>query len=313
MRIATTLALALPLLAGCLAPKDFKGKKNPDFHVIGHRGAPQVAAENTIASMRAAAEAGANAVEIDLVQTADGQVVLWHDLDPDDPVAEARQIGLEGLLYLPSVPEEGSPDRRRVDELTLEELRATHGYTRTRGGEPDPEAPIATWEELVEWLRGEPRILALYVDVKVDQPDQARAITRVVQASTASGGRLGTVEVFFLSPRRAIVEAMLAELEAVGERDMAVMWDFEEEGALRGAEELGLAHVSTGLTVSRTEDGFLDEVEGLLEARQDRRIDSVVVWTIDRRMQLGILLYYGVDGIMTNEPALLADMWQRTL
>jgi hypothetical protein len=38
-----------------------------------------------------------------------------------------------------------------------------------------------------------------------------------------------------------------------------------------------------------------------------------VVWTIDDRMQHGILLYYGVDGIMTNDPATLFAIWQETL
>lgn len=290
-------------LAGCLEPADFKGKANMRFHVIGHRGAPNAAAENTIASMQAAVAAGANAVEIDLAVTADGVIVLWHDVDPDDTIAVARQAGVEGLLYAPVVPPDGSPHHRRVDQLLLADFLATHGYARS-GSTPDPAAPIATLADFVAWLAIEPALDAVYFDVKVDVPAQAaQIVTEVASLAPRS------VATFFLSPRREIVEAMVG----VGAPTARIVWDFESAGALEGTEALGLRDITTGLTVARSESELLDELETLLEARNKNRVDSVVVWTIDDRMLQGILLYYGVDGIMTNEPAQLFELWQRTL
>ena len=307
MRRAPCIAAALALLgAGCLEPADFKGKKNPDFHVIGHRGAPNAAAENTIAAMDAAAVAGANAVEIDLCVTADGQIVLWHDLDPEDTVAQARRAGIEGLLYVPVVPEEGSPHRRRVDELTLASFLATHGYARS-GDTPDPGAPIATLADFLAWLDASAAIDAVYYDVKVDVPAQAAQILE--QAAVVPM----RTQAFFLSTRRDIVDAMIAAREASGHDRARIVWDFESAGALEGAEQLALRDVTTGLTVTRGEAELLDELEVMLEARQKGRIDSVVVWTIDDRQLLGVLLYYGVDGVMTNEPGDLFELWQKTL
>ncbi|MCR9257901.1 MAG: glycerophosphoryl diester phosphodiesterase [Alphaproteobacteria bacterium] len=49
--------------------------------VIGHRGAAAIAPENTLAGFRAAAEAGATLVELDAKLTADGQVICFHDAD----------------------------------------------------------------------------------------------------------------------------------------------------------------------------------------------------------------------------------------
>lgn len=46
---------------------------------MGHRGAKALAPENTLASMKAAAEAGARWVEFDVMLTADGEPVLFHD------------------------------------------------------------------------------------------------------------------------------------------------------------------------------------------------------------------------------------------
>lgn len=49
--------------------------------VIGHRGAPLAAPENSLSSVRAAIDAGADWVEIDVQETADGEVVVFHDSD----------------------------------------------------------------------------------------------------------------------------------------------------------------------------------------------------------------------------------------
>jgi glycerophosphoryl diester phosphodiesterase len=47
--------------------------------VVGHRGAPRFAPENTLAGFRRAAELGADAIELDAKLTADGVVVCHHD------------------------------------------------------------------------------------------------------------------------------------------------------------------------------------------------------------------------------------------
>jgi glycerophosphoryl diester phosphodiesterase len=46
---------------------------------MGHRGAKALAPENTLASMKAAAAAGVGWVEFDVMLTADGAAVLFHD------------------------------------------------------------------------------------------------------------------------------------------------------------------------------------------------------------------------------------------
>jgi glycerophosphoryl diester phosphodiesterase len=47
--------------------------------VIGHRGAPRLARENTVAAFEAAAAVGADMVELDARRTADGALVVHHD------------------------------------------------------------------------------------------------------------------------------------------------------------------------------------------------------------------------------------------
>lgn len=47
--------------------------------IVGHRGAPRLAPENTLASFRAAAEAGVQAVEFDVALTFDSRPIIFHD------------------------------------------------------------------------------------------------------------------------------------------------------------------------------------------------------------------------------------------
>lgn len=47
--------------------------------VIGHRGYPQFAPENTLPSFRLAKAAGADLIELDYHHTKDGQLIVCHD------------------------------------------------------------------------------------------------------------------------------------------------------------------------------------------------------------------------------------------
>jgi glycerophosphoryl diester phosphodiesterase len=61
--------------------KDFFPRRKDNFVslVIGHRGAPLVAPENTVGSFRAAIDLGADGIELDVRRTADGRLAVVHD------------------------------------------------------------------------------------------------------------------------------------------------------------------------------------------------------------------------------------------
>lgn len=71
--------------------------------VIGHRGSPRVRPENTVAAFLAAADEGADWVELDVHLTADGDVVVVHDPTyPDgrltcDTASDDRPDGVPSL------------------------------------------------------------------------------------------------------------------------------------------------------------------------------------------------------------------------
>src|SRR5439155_16498822 len=74
-----------------------RGRRHPpyviDLHrgarplVIGHRGAAALAPENSLESVEAAVRAGVDGVELDVLRTRDGRLVLAHGpgVPPDAP------------------------------------------------------------------------------------------------------------------------------------------------------------------------------------------------------------------------------------
>src|SRR5688500_2164336 len=101
---ASAWARIRQFVRGVFTPPRRRRAARERFHVIAHRGAGKLAPENTTWALEAAIGEGANAIETDLCVTQDDRVVLWHDRDPDAPVAMARQAGLDPYLYIPDVP-----------------------------------------------------------------------------------------------------------------------------------------------------------------------------------------------------------------
>lgn len=66
--------------------------------VIAHRGASSIELENSLAAFRAAAGQGADAVELDVHATIDGEIVVYHDPSVLGlPIAQARARDLAAL------------------------------------------------------------------------------------------------------------------------------------------------------------------------------------------------------------------------
>lgn len=79
--------LLASVTAGCLLVTGFAGvtaqqvRFEDDVDVMGHRGAGGLAPENTLAAIQKAIDAGAEWVEVDVQETADGSVMVVHDSD----------------------------------------------------------------------------------------------------------------------------------------------------------------------------------------------------------------------------------------
>jgi glycerophosphoryl diester phosphodiesterase len=147
--------------------------------VIAHRGAPFDAPENTLASVRAALDAGADWVEIDVQETADGEVVVFHDGD----FMKAAGLNL------------------RVSDATREDLAKIDLGARWNGRFPGERIP--TLAQVLELCRGRAGVL---VELKYygRQVDLEQRVVDIVE-------RVGTIdETMFMSLSRTGVGRLKA-------------------------------------------------------------------------------------------------------
>ena len=77
--LAGGLGLAAAVTIGFVALQSVR--REDKVQIMAHRGASKAAPENTLAAIRQAIDDGADWVEIDVQETADGQVVVFHDSD----------------------------------------------------------------------------------------------------------------------------------------------------------------------------------------------------------------------------------------
>ena len=100
---------------------------------FGHRGASQVAPENTLAAFQKARELGADGVELDVMQSQDGEVVVRHDYDLerttnghglvlDHTLAELQALDA-GSWFGPSFAGEHIPTLRQVCAWAGQDMR----------------------------------------------------------------------------------------------------------------------------------------------------------------------------------------------
>jgi glycerophosphoryl diester phosphodiesterase len=115
--------------------------------VIGHRGAPLVAAENSVASFRAASDAGADGVELDVRRTADGGFAVHHDAH----LADGRPVVTLGRAEL-------SRDIPDLDAAldACRGLRLVNVEIKNWPADPDFDATLGFVDRVVEVLAARP-------------------------------------------------------------------------------------------------------------------------------------------------------------
>jgi glycerophosphoryl diester phosphodiesterase len=149
--------------------------------IVAHRGAPRQAPENTMEAFRLAVEAGADAIELDVHLTADGQLAVIHD---------------ETL-------ERTTDHTGRIADQTMDQIReADAGATFSRpddSGFPfaDRGLRVPTLPEVLEWL---PDALGLVIEIK------ARAAADAVVAAVATHPVLASARLSVISFDEATIE-----------------------------------------------------------------------------------------------------------
>lgn len=230
--------------------------------VQAHRGASAIAPENTIAAFRAAAEAGAKWVELDVALSADGTLMVIHDDSVDRTSSGKGSLGA----------------------LTSAEIGALDG-----GAWFDPRFAgerIPTLAEAIAAL-GE---LGLSANVEIKQHAHHKSLDQLVRSVQAEIARRAPTTRIMISSFDA--EALKAMHALEPELEMAMLWgqvpqDWEEKLAAIPATTIHLHYKALSI--------------GLLEHMRARGI-RVRVWTCNDPLELVSFWNAGLTGVITDNP-----------
>lgn len=135
--------------------------------VIAHRGASQAAPENSLAAIRAAIAEGADRVEIDVQEIADGSLIVYHDFDfkrltgsnlktSESRAEEVAALRIRGAAE-DAFPDEGVPTLAEVLEVCRDRVGLTielkyHGRERRLEAAVAEAVEAAGMASQVEWM-----------------------------------------------------------------------------------------------------------------------------------------------------------------
>jgi glycerophosphoryl diester phosphodiesterase len=247
--------------------------------VIAHRGASEAAPENTLAAIVLAWRQGADAVEVDVRLSRDGQIVLMHD----------------------SSTERTSRHDARVANQTLAELK-----TLDVGGPYGDEwagEPIPTLAEALATVPAEGRI---FIDLKVGR-EIVPELVRVIEASQLRPAQLvvtGTSLSTLAAVKREIPDAAAYWIVTLRQHPETRAWLPPVSNRIHRARQAGF-------------DGLNFRMSGVIEpgvVNQVRQAGlKVYVWTVNTEDEARQAINAGVDGITTDRPGWLRALLDGTL
>jgi glycerophosphoryl diester phosphodiesterase len=258
LAIGLSVAAVLAVMAGTALLNDIRIED--DALVIAHRGAAGRAPENTLASIRAALEDRTDWVEIDVQESADGEVIVVHDSD---------FMKLAGNAV-------------KVWDVTSEELLDID-VGRWFGDEFTGE-PVPTLREVLELARGKAKVVIELKYYGHDEDLEAR-VAGIVEATDM------------------VDQVAIMSLKYEGVRKMK---------ALRPEWTVGLLSATAIGDLSRLETDFLAVSTNMASRGFIRRAHDagrlVFAWTVNDPATMSTILSRGVDGIITDEPAMAREV-----
>jgi glycerophosphoryl diester phosphodiesterase len=239
---------------------------------IAHQGASGLAPSNTLAAFRRAVEFGADIIEIDIVTTADGVVVVSHDTTVD--------------RYTTGVG--------RIDQMTLAQIKALDAGVRF--GREFAGERIPTLAETLEWAKGQP--IRLCIEIKGDFTAQYLGSARAAVPLLQQYDYVQRATITSFSPEcvRTVKELeplISIALDPEGQDGSRTPWNLVQQVLSCGANFV--LHDHRALTAEIVEEmhqhGF-----------------SLWAWTANKVEDMRRIVATGADGIMTDRPDILGQV-----
>ncbi len=227
-----------------------------DVTIIAHRGAAGSRPENTLASVRKAIEDGTDWVEIDVQETADGQVVVMHDSD---------YMKLSGTDL-------------KIWDATLDELAQIDIGSWFDAAYSEERTPLL--REVLELAQGQANVL---IELKYygHNEDLENRVIAIVEDMGM------TDQIATMSLKYPLVQSMLT---------LRPDW---RSGVLAATAVGDLAGLDGDFIAVNT-----GQVSPWLAHSIENAGKELYAWTVNDPLEMSKMISMGVDGLITDEPAL---------
>lgn len=237
--------------------------------IVAHRGMSALAPENTMPAFELAVEKGAEVIELDILESKDGELVLIHDYTVD------RTTNGKG----------------RVSELTLEQLKS---LTANKTNNPDwqkeydkyPDAKIPTLEEVLAFAKGKNVVLALEMK---GFGHEDKVIDLVEKYHMES-------DVYVTSFSQDVLQRVELENPEIGRGYTLDGGKPSPAEALQDAEKVVTDHVQLGTFYFANYSILTPE---LISYAKHRGL-PVIAWTINNKQGLQDAVSMGITGLITD-------------
>ena len=248
---------------------------------IGHMGAAGLAPANSAAAIEAALGTGVDAVEVDVWRTTDGHLVLAHFnwLAPEEAELSGALIRPRGWLRTARTWRMWP----RITQCTLEDLRRLP-------------VPLCTLEAALDQIRG--RAIP-YLDLRTQGNEEH--LCALLRTYAPDGAMLSAGPHRSFAPERKLMPSLVATSgvalplfdRAISDKSLAGLTRF----AIRRARHMGAQGLSVEYHLVKPALMDVCRAEGFF----------VFAWTVDDPVVMQDLVSFGVDGITTNRPDVLAQ------
>ena len=307
------LVLALALAA---APAAMRAAPDGAFDLQGHRGARGLLPENTLPSFQRALELGVTTLELDIAITKDGVLVIHHDptLNPDiTRDAAGRFLEQRG-------PAISTLTWEQLQTYDVGRIKPDTGYARTFSEQKALDGTriprLADLFDLVKRSGDDKVRFAIETKLRPDKPEEtalpepfARAVVEEIRkAGMAARSQilsfdwrsLQAVQKIAPEIQTVYLTAQQSWLDNVGAgRPEGSGWtagfQFRDHGSIpKMIKAAGGSHWSVH---------FRDLDAGKVKEAQALGL-KVLVWTVNEPAEMGKMLGYGIDGLITDRPDL---------
>ncbi|RFD26067.1 glycerophosphodiester phosphodiesterase [Mycobacterium uberis] len=282
-----------------------------DFDLQAHRGGRGETTEESLRAFAKAIEIGVSTLELDIVLTKDRKPLVWHD-----PTIKDEKCSDTGPAFVrdPQYPYVG----KLVHELTLRQIATLNCYrplAEFPRAEVVPGNKIATLSEVFALVDSYRTLVRYNIETKVeaDNPSMSaepQEFVDVILATVRSAGNLDRVEIQSFDWRTL---PMVHQAEP--SIPLVALWDEQTwvpdspwlagiNPAVVGDPMFGAMMVGANVLSPRytlvTGKPFVDRAHwsGL----------RVIPWTVNDAVVLREQIGYGVDGVISDYPALLRSV-----